>query len=196
MQRTGRRAVKARAAKRKTGGRNRADRSARKAATPKARTRPRRLGPGEYLPDPTEGVTRPEDLPAPVIVNRSRDFGKRPCPTCGHKAYRDGRRKRRLHDLGEMTTGRPREVILTFSQHHCSRCDRYFYAETSDIASSNAQYTTRVIAMAVRLVAEDGLPYRAASWHMWRDHRVFVPFATIQNWAEASGGKSGRARCG
>jgi hypothetical protein len=21
---------------------------------------------------------------------------------------------------------------------------------------------------------------------MWRDHRVFVPFATIQNWAEGS----------
>ena len=38
-----------------------------------------------------------------------------------------------------------------------------------------------------REVAEDGLPYRAASWHMWRDQRVFVPFATIQNWVEASG---------
>ena len=37
---------------------------------------------------------------------------------------------------------------------------------------------------------EDGLPYRPASWHLWRDHRVFVPFATIQNWVEA-GGKKG-----
>jgi hypothetical protein len=53
-----------------------------------------------------------------------------------------------------------------------------------------------VIAMAVRLVVEDGLPYRTASCHMprsarpfgWRDHRVFVPFATIQNRVEASGG--------
>jgi hypothetical protein len=43
----------------------------------------------------------------------------------------------------------------------------------------------------VRLVVEDGLPYQAASWHLWRDHRVFVPFATIQNWVEA-GGKKGR----
>jgi hypothetical protein len=25
---------------------------------------------------------------------------------------------------------------------------------------------------------------------LWRDHRVFVPFATIQNWVEA-GGKKG-----
>jgi hypothetical protein len=43
----------------------------------------------------------------------------------------------------------------------------------------------------VRLVVEDGLPYRASSWHLWRDHRVFVPYATIQNWAEAAGEKSG-----
>jgi len=47
-----------------------------------------------------------------------------------------------------------------------------------------------VIELAVRLVVEDGLPYRPASWHLWRDHRVFVPFATIQNWVEA-GGKKG-----
>ena len=43
--------------------------------------------------------------------------------------------------------------------------------------------------LAVRLVAEDGLPYQAASWHLWRDHRVFVPYATIQNWVEAAGEK-------
>lgn len=50
-----------------------------------------------------------------------------------------------------------------------------------------------MIALAVRLVVEDGLPYRPASWHLWRDHRVFVPFATIQNWVEA-GGKKAQAR--
>lgn len=55
-----------------------------------------------------------------------------------------------------------------------------------------SHYTHRVVTVAVRLVVEDGLPYRAASWHLWRDHRVFVPFATIQNWVEA-GGKKGRA---
>jgi hypothetical protein len=54
-----------------------------------------------------------------------------------------------------------------------------------------AHYTHRVVALAVRLVIEDGLPYQAASWHLWRDHRVFVPFATIQNWVEA-GGEKGR----
>ena len=46
------------------------------------------------------------------------------------------------------------------------------------------------VELAVRLVVEDGLPYRPASWHLWRDHRVFVPFATIQHWVEA-GGKKG-----
>lgn len=158
--------------------------------------RPARGGPGEYLPDPTEGVTRPEDLPKPRIVERSRDYTKRPCPACGHKAYRDRRVVRRLHDLGDMVTGRPREIRLAISQHCCSKCGKYFYADTSDIAPRNAQYTQRVIAMAVRLVVEDGLPYRSASWHMWRDHRVFVPFATIQNWAESSGGKSRGVRSG
>ena len=168
--------------------------AARKAAGRKVPRKPRRPGPGEYLPDPTEGVTRPEDLPAPTIVRKSRDYPKRPCPHCGHRACRDGRRKRKLHDLGDMTTGRPREMLMTFSVHCCSKCDRYFYADTSDIAPPGAQYTTRVIAMAVRLVVEDGLPYRTASWHMWRDHRVFVPFATIQNWIEASGESNRSAR--
>jgi hypothetical protein len=59
-----------------------------------------------------------------------------------------------------------------------------------DLAPPGSHYTGRVIALAVRLVAEDGLPYRTASWHLWRDHRVFVPYATIQNWVEAAGGKS------
>ena len=51
------------------------------------------------------------------------------------------------------------------------------------------RYTHRVVALDVRLVVEDGLPYQPASWHLWRDHRVFVPFATIQNWVEARGEK-------
>jgi hypothetical protein len=38
------------------------------------------------------------------------------------------------------------------------------------------------------------LPYRPASWHLWRDHRVFVPWATIQNWVEATGKKNFRIK--
>jgi hypothetical protein len=43
--------------------------------------------------------------------------------------------------------------------------------------------------VAVRLVAEDGLPDCASSGPLWRDHRVFAPSATIRNGVEASGGK-------
>ena len=39
-------------------------------------------GPGEYLPDVTEGITRVEDLPKPRIVKQSRNFKHRPCPSC------------------------------------------------------------------------------------------------------------------
>lgn len=88
---------------------------------------------------------------------------------------------------------RPRDIHLTYSQHHCCKCHRYFNVDTSDLAPPKSHYTHRVIALAVRLVVEDGLPYRAASWHLWRDHRVFVPYATIQNWVEAGGKKGGAA---
>ena len=57
------------------------------------------------------------------------------------------------------------------------------------MALPGSHYTHRVTAMAVRLVVEDALPYRAASWHLWRDHRVFVPWATVENWVEAAGEK-------
>ena len=60
----------------------------------------------------------------------------------------------------------------------------------SDLADPRAKYTRRVVHFAVRLVVEDGLPYQSASLHLWRDHRVFVPWATIQNWVEATGKKS------
>jgi hypothetical protein len=60
----------------------------------------------------------------------------------------------------------------------------------TDLAPPKSSYTNAVIELAVRLVVDDGLPYRSASWHLWRDHRVFVPFATIQNWVEAAGEKN------
>ena len=63
-------------------------------------------------------------------------------------------------------------------------------ADLGELADPGSHYTRRVVHLAVRLVVEDGLPYRGASWHLWRDHRVFVPWATIQNWVEATGGKS------
>jgi len=117
-------------------------------------------GPGEYVADRTEGITRIEDLPKAKRVPRSRNYARRPCPHCDRSCYRH----------------------------------RYFNVDTSDLAPPGGHYTHRVIALAVRLVVEDGLPYRAASWHLWRDHRVFVPFSTIQNWVEAGGKKGTAAR--
>ena len=147
-------------------------------------------GPGAYRPDPTEGMTAIADLPAPEIVPYSRTDKRHPCPRCGHSAYRDKQFQRTLHDLGNLDLWCPRDLVVTYSQHYGTKCRKYFHADLSDLAPPSGQYTHRVIDLAVRLVVEDGLPYRPTSWHLWRDHRVFVPFATIQNWVEA-GGKKG-----
>jgi hypothetical protein len=157
----------------------------------KAKSSPSKLGPGEYLPDPTEGVQRVEDLPKPKVFRLSRNYRHRLCPHCHRSAYRNRIFQRRLHDVGDLVLGRPRTILLTYSQNYCSASHKYFNADTSDLAPPGAHYTHRVMALAIRTVAEDGLPYRAASWRLWRDHRVFVPFATIQNWVEA-GGKNGQ----
>jgi hypothetical protein len=148
-------------------------------------------GPGRYLPDPTEGITRPEDLPEAKVVRRSRNFNRRPCPRCNKGCGRHAVFTRVLHDVGDLVAGRPRDIHLVYSQHRCMRCRKFFNADMSDYALPKAHYTHRVVSLAMRLVVEDGLPYQAASWHLWRDHRVFVPFATIQNWVEAGGEKGG-----
>ena len=87
----------------------------------------------------------------------------------------------------------PAILNCVYSQHRCTKCNKFFDADTSEYSLPKARYTHRVVSLAVRLVVEDGLPYQAASWHLWRDHRVFVPFATIQNWVEAGGEKGGAA---
>ncbi len=148
-------------------------------------------GPGEYGPDPTEGSTNPEELPQPQVVVRSRNYAHGACPRCHHRCGRNNVVTRVLHDVGDLVAGRPRDIHLGYSQYYCLQCQKCFPADMSDSAVPKAHYTHRVVSLAVRLVVEDGLPYQAASWHLWRDHRVFVPFATIQNWVE-SGGKKGR----
>ncbi len=148
-------------------------------------------GPGEYRPDPTIGIARPEELPKTRVGVRSCNYRRRPCPHCGGKASRDRLVRRTLHGLGNTLTGRPRDIVLLGSQHYCRRCRKYFNADSSDWADPGSHFTRRVVDLAVRLVVEDGLPYRSAEWALWRDHRVFVPYATIQNWVEAGGKKGG-----
>jgi len=72
--------------------------------------------PGEYVPDPSEGIAAVEDLPKPKIVRRSRNYRHRRCPRCGHGAYRLRRVERTLHDLGDPASGRPRDIHLTYSK--------------------------------------------------------------------------------
>jgi transposase len=149
-------------------------------------------GLGHYLSDPTAGITRPADLPPATIIRRSRNFQHQSCPYCGKRCDRHDPCTRVLHDVGDVVDGRPRDIHLEYSQHRCTKGRRSFTTDMSDYAWPKAPYTHRVVALAVRLVIEDGLPYQAASWHLWRDPRVFVPLATIQNWVEAGGKRVAR----
>ena len=147
-------------------------------------------GPGEYRPDATERIDKVHDLPTPHRKQRQRNRKYAPCPHCGCRCPRRRTATRMLHDLGNRETGRPVEIDFLFSVHRCYDCKKYFCIDLSDIAASGSSYTKRVVDTAVRYVVEDGSPYRDASWRLWRDHRVFVPFATIQNWVEAAGEKN------
>src|SRR6266700_3570528 len=44
---------------------------------------PTMFGPGEYVPDPTEGLVDVKDLPAPQLSLYSRRHKQTPCPRCG-----------------------------------------------------------------------------------------------------------------
>ncbi len=71
------------------------------------------LGPGEYVADPTEGITDPRDLPQPRIERRSRNLKRHSCPRCGPPARRDRELTRTLHDLGDLRAGRPVDLQAT-----------------------------------------------------------------------------------
>jgi len=79
-------------------------------------------GLGIYGPDATEGITRIEDLPAPRVIERSRNYPSRTCPKCGGSAGRLRTDHRTLHDLGDPASGRPRDLHVTYSQHRCRPC--------------------------------------------------------------------------
>src|SRR5215467_12291207 len=84
------------------------------------------FGPGEYRPDPSEGITVPAALPQPEIVPYSRNDLRQPCPHCGHAAYRDKQAHRTLHDVGNLDVWCPRDLRVTYSQHYCTKCRKYF----------------------------------------------------------------------
>jgi len=104
-------------------------------------------GPGEYRADSTEGITRVEDLPKAKIIRRSRNFSHRPCPVCARSCHRHRIMERTLHDLGDLVLERPREILVTYSQHYCCKCKSYFNVDMSDLALSKSHYTHHVVAM-------------------------------------------------
>ena len=53
------------------------------------------FGPGEYVPDPTEGVVDVNALPTPTLVGDDRNHDHTLCPRCGPLAYR--------HTFGQRT---------------------------------------------------------------------------------------------
>src|ERR671937_66669 len=106
------------------------------------------FGPGEYRPDPSAGIIAPADLPQPEIVPYSRNAIRQSCPHCGHSAYRDKQYQRTLHDLGNLDLWCPRDLLVTYSQHYCTKCRTYFSADLSDLAPPGGQYTHRVMDLA------------------------------------------------
>jgi hypothetical protein len=98
------------------------------------------FGPGEYRPDPSAGIIAPADLPQPEIVPYSRNNLRQPCPRCCHAAYRDKQSQRTLHDLGNLDLWCPRDLVVTYSQHSCTKCRKYLSADLSDLAPPGSQY--------------------------------------------------------
>ena len=127
------------------------------------------------MPHRTEGITRVADLPKAKVIRGSRSYSTRPCAQCGRSCYRKRTVVRRLQDLGDLVVDRPRDPHLTYSQNCCCKCKRYFNVDMCDLAPPKSQYTHRVMALAVRLLVEDGVPYQGVAWHLWRDHEAFVP---------------------
>ena len=119
-------------------------------------------GPGEYRPDPSQGITRIEDLPKPKIRCQSRNYRRRPCPRCGQIRHRDRRVRRTLHDLGNPLTGRPRELIVIYSQHCCTRCRKYFNADMTDLAAPGSHST-------------NALSRRPSAWSSRTAYRIAPP---------------------
>ena len=84
----------------------------------------KKYGPGEYKPDIE--YKRIEDLPKAKVLKENRNEPHRPCPSCGNRARREHVYQRQLHDIGDLVSGRPIELEITYSQPHCQECNQYF----------------------------------------------------------------------
>lgn len=143
----------------------------------------------EYVPG-IKAITSVDEVPEPIVITRRFVYRKRKCPDCGHMSCKNKTLVKTVHDFGDLDVERPVDIKIVYSQHHCCKCNTFFNANYSRIAQPRYQYSNRVVQCAIRLVVEDGLPFRPASLHLWRERLVFVPYGTIKNWVVASGEKS------
>jgi hypothetical protein len=81
-------------------------------------------GPGDYVPDPTAGITNPEELPQPKVVVRSRNYAHCACPRCHHWCGRNNVVTRVLHGVGDLVAGRPGHHPCT--RNMCPQCQKCF----------------------------------------------------------------------
>ena len=139
-------------------------------------------GPGEYVADGTEGITRVEDLPKPKVAPRSRNFrGDR--SKVRHSAIANGPSSGRCTMWGIWSA----DALGTFT------------SPTRSTIAANARATsTRMCPTAPKSHYTYRVTTRPCGWS-WRrfaylarvgisgETRVFVPYATIQNWVEAGG---------
>ncbi len=72
-----------------------------------------KLGPGECIPD--VAFQRIEDAPRPKILKQHRNYDHHPCPQRGKSSFRYQVFPRTLHDIGDLESGRPHEIHLTYS---------------------------------------------------------------------------------
>ena len=101
-------------------------------------------GPGVYVPDVTEGITRVEDLPQPRIKLRSRNFSCLCCPFCGG-AVAAGVWPPAPFMISATPSAADRSTcIFATPTHRCLACRRSFPADQSDLAPLKSQYTHRV----------------------------------------------------
>lgn len=117
-------------------------------------------GPGEYKPDIE--YKRIEDLPKAKVLKENRNEPQRACAWCGQSARREHVYPRQWHDVGDLVSGRPIELHMSYSQHHCQKCNKYFMTDVSDIAPPASHYTHRLIALAVRVVVSHN-PFHSIS---------------------------------
>jgi len=72
------------------------------------------------------------DLPAPTLVAYDRNHDHTPCPRGGHLASRHQSGQRTCHALGNVSTGCPVDLLVTYSSHYCARCQKYLTIALAD----------------------------------------------------------------